>query len=111
MRGALGYVPAVDPCCDSGIVLHGANSVDGCSVCEISRGWGGGKAFCEGAAGPEAWVSDVSESDRDKLGSHGLQSGHFRHIACGGPEDGIQDHGEVYDVNHHGLNILLAGPV
>ena len=43
------------------------------------------------------------------VGTHGLQSGNFRHISCGGLEDGIQDHGEIYDVTHHASNILLAG--
>ena len=43
------------------------------------------------------------------MGIHRLQSGIFRHIACGGPKEGIQDHGEVYDVTHHASNILLAG--
>ncbi len=43
------------------------------------------------------------------MGTHGLQSGNFRHIACSGPEDGIQDHGEVYDVARHASDILLAG--
>jgi hypothetical protein len=42
------------------------------------------------------------------MGIHGLHSGIFRHIACGGPENGIQDYGEVYDVTHHASNILLA---
>ena len=43
------------------------------------------------------------------MGTHGLQSGIFRHIASGGPKDGIQDHGDVYDVTHHASNIFLAG--
>jgi hypothetical protein len=43
------------------------------------------------------------------MGTHGIQSGSFRHTARGSPGDGIQDHGEVYDVTHHASNILLAG--
>jgi len=43
------------------------------------------------------------------MGTHRLQGSIFRHIACGGPEDVIQDHGEVHDVTHHASNILLAG--
>lgn len=43
------------------------------------------------------------------MSTHGLQGGNFRHTACGSPEDGIQDHGKVYDVTHHASNILLAG--
>ena len=42
------------------------------------------------------------------MSTHRLQNGIFRHIAGGGPEDVIQDHGEVHDVTHHTSNILLA---
>ena len=47
---------------------------------------------------------------RSDMGTHRLQSGIFRHTASAGhgPEDSIQDHGEVYDVTHHASNILLA---
>ena len=43
------------------------------------------------------------------MGTYGLQSGNFCHIACSGPEDGIQDHSKVYDVTRHASDILLAG--
>ena len=46
---------------------------------------------------------------RSDMGTHRLQGGIFRHITCGGTEDVIQDHGEVYDVTHHASNVLLAG--
>jgi hypothetical protein len=52
-------------------------------------------------------VNTVPAAGSDMI-THGLQSGNFRHIACSSPEDGIQDHGEVYDVTHHASNILLA---
>ena len=45
-------------------------------------------------------------ASRSDMGAHDLQNGIFRHIASGGPEDGIQDHG---DVTHHASNIFLAG--
>jgi hypothetical protein len=53
-------------------------------------------------------VNTVPAAGSD-MGTHGLQSGNFRHIACGGPKDGIQDHGENYDVTHYASNVLLTG--
>ena len=63
------------------------------------------KFICNKAA--DILVNTIPTARFD-IGIHSLQSGIFCHTASGCLGNIIQDQGEVYDVTHHALNILLA---